>query len=670
MNSTNEKAQTTTAWNVGQAMAQTLWHVVKRLPVFAAAVIACWGLFWLDSYKQGYDRSKKTTIEVYDGEDGYITRLGRVLTSKPHRGATSAFSEKEWTGKELDLGGNVVCNEESGQACGGLKGILKLVQGRSFASGGDLMAALEAAVHGRKNEIVMGLKEERARLDAAHSPGTERATERKKITDRIAAVEQAAAAQLELVRRLRPSLLEPASVNPPQAPVGVFYPMVERWRLLDKDSDVYVFYQMLWLTFVAVIVFSLIFVVSKVIRALYAAADAEKFREKAEELITAGRGAAGREVSKSAVISLATLGMATAGVAVGAAVNSKAERALVASQYAAESPAGGGRRGRGPNDASRLPPAPATPTPSPTPGADLTDSTLEGIRVRLDRIDEALRSQQQGDLTQVQQTLQDIKLLVAGGRSQPTPTPALVGLPEFARGMNNHSAGLLKFAEGFTVFSKSLDGYSANLGEHAKSLNSFSESMKTVSGSFAECCRATGQVTTGPSPQPATTPSPSSPPTPTPTPTPPVPEAPATRPKGPNFVSRVLGREQLHRVTAEAYQSIAAAMSSVDVYGNRRWADGEAWCILRALQRTSSRPPLGRKQFREEVEKALRSLGVEARAAPPPAPPAAGSAGAADAASPPQPQASPPGCQGLHRDPAQVLDEWWKIILERTHFNN
>jgi hypothetical protein len=92
-----------------EAVIETSTSIIKKLPIFFMAVLACWGLYSLDVYKKSYVNSAVracswwTTRISRTGEQAYEERPPELTGTTPSRNLTWTRGVGRVTGRKLSV---------------------------------------------------------------------------------------------------------------------------------------------------------------------------------------------------------------------------------------------------------------------------------------------------------------------------------------------------------------------------------------------------------------------------------------------------------------------------------------------------------------------------------------------------------------------------------------
>lgn len=290
------------------------WKSMKRKwPAIVFAGLACYGLYYLDQVKHGFDEEKARPLVV---DEDFKLRLKNEFMKQGSR-------DDEW--KEVE----------------------SFIHGGEYSSADDLINKSVARIS-RANEpyefvaqaafrncVAKALAQpvEASESNRSEPPSPVSAAE-KCSTDYIAADEKSYRATQDKVANVYGFLKKAplkkigAELAGRQERMGFFQALLR--PTLDEQSGLYIIYQILRLSLVVIIVFALISIVVLLLRTLMLGDGAKTVTDQATSFIGSSRGGLA-PVGKAAVITVATLGLGTA-VAAGVSINNKADQALAQNQ--------------------------------------------------------------------------------------------------------------------------------------------------------------------------------------------------------------------------------------------------------------------------------------------------------------------------------------------------
>lgn len=636
-----------------QAIIDTSTSIIKKLPIFFLAIIACWGLYILDLYKDSYDRGRESLLVV---DNDYLTKLEkRLMEGKNEKENTSPLAKPTpyvdkqlWEGKK------------------GIKSIIEnTVKYQKFRNGSDIIDAIKEEISTEKDNRI------RNRLYAADIISKQFAASQYKASENRAKNNQAdltllwdrtdsglqdlnegvyktiqqeqqdAKDKYEIIaNNLKPQWLGREFVYDNTSSFRL-YPLFE--PTLNEKSGLHIIYQVLWLALVGVVIFSLVFAILKVFRTVLFGQNAEVFTEQVKELLVVNKGGTAPTMAKTALLSLAALSTATAVVAGGVAVNSKANQALDSVAEVRMDPEtavnGKPKYKLNPliNSDTERPPLQPTPTPTPDPtGGTAEQSPLNNINNQLTEINQTLKNYPNIDLGQVSQQLTTINESVRQRSSTPL-TASLTIPPETQAVIDNLPTN-------------------TNISNFGGSIKEFAQSLTTLSGTFAKCCENS---------QPSSVPF-----------NPDVlkdiqrnilnlqetmnriqaSNAASFKPYRPGVLTNILppyGDDQ-YKITPGSFAALKYAMEGIDEKGTPIPATGEKKHLLEALRQSIGDPPKKKKEFLNDLNRLLVTLITNAS-----------SSTSATPAPVPAPKSGKSDGEELHA----VLQKWRKTILTLTAWN-
>jgi hypothetical protein len=305
------------------AAGQTLSRLLRKLPIVIFAAFACYGLYYLDSVKRDFDDSKEKPIVV---EANYRNKLQNKVEAKVE-GGKAAWSEIEHYVTRIDR-----------PASNGAELISRLNEEVIAEKDSELRANEQFAL----TELNQCAAEKRQALARKESPAKSKksapppqpvteSTSSQCFTQYLASTntyrqeaEARAANKInKIYEYIRPNELEEIKTDLAQPEGGLRNSSSVREILqptLDEKSGLYIIYQIFRISFIVIIVFSLIVMIALLLRTLLVTDSAATFTEQARALIS-GKEMAVAGAARAAVISVAALGVGTA-VATGVAISS------------------------------------------------------------------------------------------------------------------------------------------------------------------------------------------------------------------------------------------------------------------------------------------------------------------------------------------------------------
>jgi hypothetical protein len=290
------------------------WKSMKRKwPAIVFAGLACYGLYYLDQVKHGFDEEKARPLVV---DENFKLRLKNEFMKQGSR-------DDEWQEVESFIHGGEYNSADD---------LINKSVARISRANEPYEFVAQAAF---RNCVAKALAQpvEASESNRSEPPSPVSAAE-KCSTDYIAADEKSYRATQDKVANVYGFLKKAplkkigAELAGRQERMGFFQALLR--PTLDEQSGLYIIYQILRLSLVVIIVFALISIVVLLLRTLMLGDGAKTVTDQATSFIGSGRGGLA-PVGKAAVITVATLGLGTA-VAAGVSINNKADQALAQNQ--------------------------------------------------------------------------------------------------------------------------------------------------------------------------------------------------------------------------------------------------------------------------------------------------------------------------------------------------
>jgi hypothetical protein len=324
------------------ALSQRSQSMARKLPIVAFAALACYGLYYLDSAKKGFDEAKSRPLFI---DEKFKSRLQAEVAAKD--GADQAWpqianlisvnqysTQEDFINKVADqISRTAETKEFVAQAA--FKGCIAKALPNTVAATGA-------------NESAPGNEETQKQaqpVDPDKCSDDYIAARAKTYTD---AQDKIAIVYRYLkplnLKRIRENLDDEETKSKGAGAVVIEKSYLEAslQPILDDKSGLYVIYQVFRMSCVVIIVFTLIAFVALLLRALLLTDGVKVVTERATALIGGG-GSAIPNIAKTAIVSVAALGVGTAVVA-GVTINNKADQALAQVENGAGGPGKTGSR--------------------------------------------------------------------------------------------------------------------------------------------------------------------------------------------------------------------------------------------------------------------------------------------------------------------------------------